>query len=44
MGVTPSVALAYAVVAIGFLMAEKFSANAGTRSSHAEIAFATPVE
>jgi hypothetical protein len=44
LGVTPSVALAYAVVVIGFLTAEKFSANAGTRFSHAEIPLATPAE
>jgi AGZA family xanthine/uracil permease-like MFS transporter len=55
LGVTPSVALAYAVVAIGFFAVEKFSASTGAisseeaisseaLSSHAEIPLAAPAE
>ncbi len=43
LGVTPGVALAYAVVAIGFLAVEKFGASADT-ISHSEIPLAAPAE
>src|SRR6201992_3273031 len=43
LGVTPGVALAYAVVAVGFLAVEKFSASADT-VSHPEIPLAAPAE
>ena len=43
LGVTPSVALAYAVVAVGFLAVEKFGASTDT-VSHPEIPLAAPAE
>src|ERR1700761_8152724 len=43
LGVTPGVALAYAVVAIGFLAVEKFGASTDT-VSHPEIPLAAPAE
>jgi AGZA family xanthine/uracil permease-like MFS transporter len=48
-GVTPGVALAYAVVAVGFLAVEKFGASTETMSSEAmsslpEISLAAPAE
>jgi adenine/guanine/hypoxanthine permease len=44
LGVTPGVALAYAVVAVGFFAVEKFDASTETMSSHAEIPLAAPAE
>jgi AGZA family xanthine/uracil permease-like MFS transporter len=49
LGVTPGVALAYAVVAVGFLAVEKFGASTETMSSEAmsslpEISLAAPAE
>jgi adenine/guanine/hypoxanthine permease len=44
LGVTPGVALAYAVVAVGFLAVEKFGAVTETMSSHPEIPLAAPAE
>jgi AGZA family xanthine/uracil permease-like MFS transporter len=43
LGVTPSVALAYAVVAAGFLAAERFSASS-ERVSHPHMPLAAPAE
>jgi adenine/guanine/hypoxanthine permease len=43
LGVTPSVALAYAVVAVGFLAVEKFGVSTDT-VSHPEIPLAAPAE
>jgi AGZA family xanthine/uracil permease-like MFS transporter len=44
LGVTPGVALAYAVVAVGFLAVEKFGTATETMSSHPEIPLAAPAE
>jgi AGZA family xanthine/uracil permease-like MFS transporter len=45
LGVTPGVALAYAVVAVGFFAVEKFGATSTeTMSSHSEIPLAAPAE
>ena len=44
MGVTPGVALAYAVVAVGFFAVEKFVASTETMSSLPEIPLAVPAE
>jgi adenine/guanine/hypoxanthine permease len=45
LGVTPGVALAYAVVAVGFFAVEKFGATSTeTMSSHPEIPLAVPAE
>jgi AGZA family xanthine/uracil permease-like MFS transporter len=43
LGVTPGVALAYAVVAAGFFAVEKFSASPGI-VSHPETPLAVPAE
>jgi adenine/guanine/hypoxanthine permease len=43
LGVTPGVALAYAVVAVGFLAVEKFSTSTDI-VSHPEIPLAAPAE
>jgi AGZA family xanthine/uracil permease-like MFS transporter len=44
LGVTPGVALAYAVVAVGFFAVEKFGASTETMSSLPEIPLAAPAE
>jgi AGZA family xanthine/uracil permease-like MFS transporter len=45
LGVTPGVALAYAVVAVGFFAVERFGATSTeTMSSHPEIPLAAPAE
>ena len=44
LGVAPGVALAYAVVAVGFFAVEKFGASTDTMPSHSEIPLAAPAE
>jgi AGZA family xanthine/uracil permease-like MFS transporter len=44
LGVAPGVALAYAVVAVGFFAVEKFGASTETMSSLPEIPLAAPAE
>jgi adenine/guanine/hypoxanthine permease len=44
LGVTPGVALAYAVVAVGFLAVERFGAASIESAPHSEIPLAVPAE
>jgi adenine/guanine/hypoxanthine permease len=44
LGVTPGVALAYAVVAVGFLAVEKFGTATETMPSLPEMPLAAPAE
>ena len=44
LGVTPSVALAYAAVAVGFFAVEKFGASTEAMSAHPEMPLAAPAE